>query len=105
MIFNQLVLSGTVCSGLSQKVSPTGIPHCQFLLEHSSQQIEAGLNRHVWCRINVVASGHAMQALIQKLTVGSQVSVQGFISCHQGRVGLSKLFLHASQIKLIDSGD
>jgi primosomal replication protein N len=53
----------------------------------------------------VVVSGQQSQALTQRLTVGSQVTVQGFVSCHQGRNGLNKLVLHAEQIELIDSGD
>ncbi|NIG98174.1 MAG: primosomal replication protein N [Serratia symbiotica] len=105
MTANRLVLSGTVCLVPVRKVSPSGIPHCQFMLEHRSQQREAGFSRQAWCRMPVVVSGQPSQALTQRLTVGSQVTVQGFVSCHQGRNGLSKLVLHAEQIELIDSGD
>ncbi|KNB23627.1 primosomal replication protein N, partial [Salmonella enterica] len=31
---NRLALSGTVCRAPLRKVSPSGIPHCQFVLEH-----------------------------------------------------------------------
>ncbi|MGP3153412.1 primosomal replication protein N [Serratia marcescens] len=105
MTTNRLVLSGTVCKAPVRKVSPSGIPHCQFVLEHRSQQMEAGFSRQAWCRMPVVVSGQQSQALTQRLTVGSQITVQGFVSCHQGRNGLSKLVLHAEQIELIDSGD
>ncbi|HAT5000053.1 TPA: primosomal replication protein N [Serratia marcescens] len=105
MTANRLVLSGTVCKTPVRKVSPSGIPHCQFVLEHRSQQTEAGFSRQAWCRMPVVVSGQQSQALTQRLTVGSQIAVQGFVSCHQGRNGLSKLVLHAEQIELIDSGD
>nr|WP_202637351.1 primosomal replication protein N [Serratia marcescens] len=100
-----MVLSGTVCKAPVRKVSPSGIPHCQFVLEHRSQQMEAGFSRQAWCRMPVVVSGQQSQALTQRLTVGSQITVQGFVICHQGRNGLSKLVLHAEQIELIDSGD
>jgi len=53
----------------------------------------------------VVISGQQSQALTHSLTVGSQVTVYGFVSCHQGRNGLNKLVLHAEQIDLIDTGD
>ncbi|EMF7562165.1 primosomal replication protein N [Serratia marcescens] len=105
MTANRLVLSGIVCKAPVRKVSPSGIPHCQFVLEHRSQQMEAGFSRQAWCRMPVVVSGQQSQALTQRLTVGSQITVQGFVSCHQGRNGLSKLVLHAEQIELIDSGD
>ncbi|AJR01870.1 primosomal replication protein N [Hafnia paralvei ATCC 29927] len=53
----------------------------------------------------VIVSGQAFQATTHRLTVGSMLTVQGFISSHQGRNGLTKLVLHAEQIELIDSGD
>ncbi|MGL6021342.1 MAG: primosomal replication protein N [Gibbsiella quercinecans] len=105
MTANRLVLSGTICKTPVRKVSPSGIPHCQFVLEHRSQQQEAGFSRQSWCRMPVVVSGQTSQALTQRLTVGSQITVTGFVSCHQGRNGLNKLVLHAEQIELIDSGD
>ncbi|WP_127956600.1 primosomal replication protein N [Serratia microhaemolytica] len=105
MSSNRLVLSGTVCKTPVRKVSPSGIPHCQFVLEHRSAQVEAGFNRQAWCRMPVVVSGLKLHALTLRLTVGSQLTIVGFVSCHQGRNGLNKLVLHAEQIELIDSGD
>ncbi|MEI7196080.1 primosomal replication protein N [Pectobacterium versatile] len=102
---NRLVLSGTVCKTPIRKVSPSGIPHCQFVLEHRSTQEEAGLSRQSWCRMPVIVSGLSSQAVTHSITVGTQLTVHGFISCHQGRNGLSKIVLHAEQIELIDSGD
>ncbi|HBV39865.1 MULTISPECIES: primosomal replication protein N [Erwinia] len=102
---NRLTLSGTVCKTPMRKVSPSGIPHCQFVLEHRSMQVEAGFTRQAWCRMPVIISGKAHQAITQSITVGTPVTVSGFISSHQGRNGLNKTVLHAEQIELIDSGD
>nr|WP_244987278.1 primosomal replication protein N [Winslowiella toletana] len=98
-------LSGTVCKTPVRKISPSGIPHCQFVLEHRSQQEEAGFSRQAWCRMPIILSGKTHQVITQSITVGTQLIVEGFISCHQGRNGLSKIVLHAEQIELIDSGD
>ena len=105
MTANRLRLSGTVCKTPVRKVSPSGIPHCQFVLEHRSQQEEAGFSRQAWCRLPVIISGSHHQVITQHIMVGTQLSLEGFISCHQARNGLSKLVLHAEQIELIDSGD
>lgn len=105
MTANRLVLSGTVCKAPIRKVSPSGIPHCQFVLEHRSQQQEAGFSRQAWCRMPVVVSGKQSQEITYSITVGTQLTIQGFISSHQGRNGISKMVLHAEQIELIDSGD
>ncbi|EFB72434.1 primosomal replication protein N family protein [Providencia rustigianii DSM 4541] len=53
----------------------------------------------------VIASGQALETHTHSITVGSLITVTGFISTHQGRNGVSKLVLHAEQIDLIDSGD
>lgn len=105
MTANRLVLSGTVCKTPLRKVSPSGIPHCQFVLEHRSVQEEAGFNRQAWCRMPVMISGQAHQAITHSITVGTVLTVQGFITCHQAKNGLNKVVLHAEQIELIDSGD
>jgi len=105
MAENRLMLSGTVCKTPIRKVSPSGIPHCQFVLEHRSQQQEAGFSRQAWCRMPVVVSGKQSQEITRSITVGTQLTSQGFICCHQGRNGLNKMVLHAEQIELIDSGD
>lgn len=102
---NRLMLSGVIRRAPLRKVSPSGIPHCQFVLEHRSVQEEAGFNRQAWCQMPVIVSGHENQAITHSITVGTAVTVTGFICSHQARNGLSKLVLHAEQIELIDSGD
>lgn len=78
MTNNQLVLSGVVCKTPKFSQSPAGIPHCIFVLEHRSQQVEAGLNRNSYVRMQVVASGEAIQHYAQDIQIGSQVTVYGF---------------------------
>jgi primosomal replication protein N len=68
-------------------------------------QEEAGFHRQAWCQMPVIISGSAHQAITQHITVGTQLILEGFISCHQARNGQSRMVLHAEQIELIDSGD
>lgn len=105
MTMNHLVLSGTVRREPIRKVSPSGIPHCQFVLEHSSIQEEAGFTRQSLCRVPVVASGQQLHILTQSITVGSNIKVIGFLSNHKSQNGIPKLVLHAKQIEFINSGD
>ncbi|XKM13269.1 primosomal replication protein N [Orbaceae bacterium ac157xtp] len=97
---NRLVLSGSIIKTPIRKVSPNGIPHCQFLLEHRSQQIEAGLSRQSWCIMPVVVS--RQNDLVHSIKKGSNLQVSGFLNTHTKRNGISQLVLHASEIKLID---
>ncbi len=105
MTVNQLVLAGLVRNTPMRKTSPSGIPHCQFVLEHHSQQQEAGFSRKTWLHMPVIISGPLLHTVTQNITAGSQLTIRGFISCHQGRNGLNKLVLHAEQIELMNSGD
>ncbi|MDT9587281.1 MAG: primosomal replication protein N [Candidatus Arsenophonus melophagi] len=102
---NQLVLSGKICNVPIRTVSPAGIPHCKFVMEHFSQKKEANFNRKVWCRITTIASGQQLQKFTSNITVGSWITVIGFISSHQGLNGLNQLVLHAEKITLIDFGE
>ncbi|OCG18718.1 primosomal replication protein N [Gilliamella sp. App2-1] len=95
---NRLMLSGIVKKTPIRKISPSGISHCQFYLEHVSEQIEAELTRQAWCIMPVIASGHHELSYIKK---GSKVSVSGFISTHTKRNKTSQLVLHADQVKLL----
>ncbi|WP_416380640.1 MULTISPECIES: primosomal replication protein N [unclassified Gilliamella] len=95
---NRLVLSGIVKKTPMQKVSPSGISHCQFYLEHVSKQIEAELTRQAWCIVPVIVSGQQELSYIKK---GSKVLVSGFISTHTKRNKTSQLVLHADQVKLL----
>ncbi|MCX8649083.1 primosomal replication protein N [Gilliamella sp. B2776] len=95
---NRLVLSGIVKKTPMRKVSPSGISHCQFYLEHVSKQIEAELTRQAWCIVPVIVSGQQELSYIKK---GSKVLVSGFISTHTKRNKTSQLVLHADQVKLL----
>ena len=96
---NRLVLSGLVTKTPIKKMSPSGISHCQFYLEHVSEQIEAGLSRQAWCIMPVIVSGQ--QELSYSIKKGSKVLVSGFISTHTKRDKTSQIVLHADQIELL----
>ena len=102
MTDNWLVLSGVISRTPQQTISPVGIPHSHFYLDHESEQIEANMPRRAWCRIQVVASGDELQAQTASLTMAMQVRVGGFISQHKTTNGVSKLVLHAKSIEQIN---
>ncbi|WP_440054295.1 primosomal replication protein N [Pseudoalteromonas sp. T1lg65] len=99
---NQYVLSGMICKTPKMSQSPAGIPHCIFVLEHKSMQLEADLTRNAYVRIQVVASGEQFRTQTEHLYVGQAVQVRGFINRHESRNGLSQLVLHAQHIERIN---
>lgn len=101
-IDNCLILSGNVASGVKQSLSPAGIAHYRFYLEHRSSRIEANLQRQVWCKIQVVLAGNQFSFIAQQIMVGAKVKVAGFLHTHRGYNDIDQLVLHAEQIEFID---
>lgn len=97
MTVNRLILSGTVRKIPLSKISPSGISHCKFLLEHCSVQIEAGFSRYAWCIVPVVVSYKNLEN-INNIRSGSKLTVHGFINSNKERNGLIKIVLHAEKI-------
>ena len=101
-INNRFSLIGTVCQLAKQNKSPNGIVHCQFWLEHRSEQVESGLSRQAWLKMLIQISGNQLIEKTQSITVGSKILVVGFITSHKTQSGLCQLVLHAEQIEFID---
>lgn len=76
---NQVTLSGEVIGKDILRTTPAGIPLIEFRLRHSSQQMEAGMQREVQCEIAMMALGEAAQAL-ENVSNGQRIAVQGFLS-------------------------
>lgn len=93
------MLEGHVSRAPKTLTGINGVPHSYFLLEHRSTQQEAGHNRLVYCKIQVVLSGEANQPLLRYLDQGNSITVGGFLAWQQGRNGQSRLVLHADTIE------
>lgn len=104
-MINRLVLECVVVKPIQSKTSPSGIPHATFLVEHRSNQFEAGLKRQAWCKMSVVASGLPLQPIAKQLVIGSKIKITGFISQHESKNGLSRLVLHAEKIDFLTHGE
>jgi primosomal replication protein N len=96
---NRLEIGGIVGNSPETRYSPAGIPITRFTLKHPSQRSEAGLTRQVLCNIGVIASGEALQALVQQLQTGDGIRVSGFLARANNRQGENRLILHAEQIE------
>jgi|TARA_B110000902_G_scaffold79863_1_gene94985 primosomal replication protein N len=94
-------LVGEVVKTPKISTSPAGIVHCQFSMDHKSIQVEAGMNRQAFVRIQVVLTGQLSQNLTRDLIAGCKIKVTGFINRHETRNGNSLLVLHAQDIELI----
>lgn len=87
------MLSGVVISLEPIRYTPAGIPLLSFLLQHASEQTEAGLKRKVECEVNAVALGDLANSNIQ---LGSSVKVKGFLAKRSAKS--TQLVLHIEQL-------
>ena len=77
------------------RYTPAGIPLLSFVLQHASEQIEAGLKRKVECEVNAVALGDLASSHIQ---LGSSVKVKGFLAKRSAKS--TQLVLHIEQLQI-----
>lgn len=102
---NRLALSGTVCRAPFERSV-----HQEFRIASSCLSIVLCKRKPAFtgrrgAKCPLLLADTKTEAITHSITVGSRITVQGFISCHKAKNGLSKMVLHAEQIELIDSGD
>jgi primosomal replication protein N len=93
---NKLLLSGTVVGLEPIRYTPAGLALLSFVLQHASEQVEAGLKRKVECEVNAVAIGDLAK---QNITLGAQLKVQGFLAKRSAKS--TQLIMHITNIEPI----
>ena len=89
------MISGVVLSIEPIRYTPAGIALLSFVLQHASEQIEAGLKRKVECEVNAVAMGNLANHPIQQ---GSLIKVKGFLAKRSAKS--NHLVLHVEQLQI-----
>jgi len=69
-----------------------------FVINHVSENIEAGLKRKVECEINAVAMGDLAKTNIQ---AGANINVSGFLAKRSAKS--TQLVLHILKIEVIEN--
>jgi primosomal replication protein N len=90
---NEVVIDGRLMQRGMLRYTPAGTPAIDFVLEHSSMQIEAGSERRAECRITAVALGDTA-IKVKALQANRTVRITGFLA-RRGR-DEQQLVLHAT---------
>ena len=96
---NTLSITGTLVEPPQQRTTPAGIPITRFVLQHRSEQREAGQRRQVECRLRVVAAGSPLAERCAGLHQGEAVQVHGFLARAGYRAPELKTELHALAVE------
>ncbi|RIY36468.1 primosomal replication protein N [Psittacicella gerlachiana] len=100
---NEITIDGTICVEPQKIISPSGIPHRQWTMQHQSERFEeVGLRRKVWLRLAVLVSGQELVNETDSYTIGTNVRCTGFISAHKSRKGDTQLILHAQKVEIVE---
>ena len=84
------------------RFTPAGVPIFDFVVGHSSMQMEAGSQRKVRCEVEATAIGE-LATSIGALKLNQPVRISGFLS--QSGIGNRKLALHVQKVEALRNGD
>jgi primosomal replication protein N len=97
---NKLVLSGVVVGLQPIRYTPAGIPLLSFVLQHASEQTEAGLKRKVECEVQAVALGDLADMFKKhNIQIGDNIKAKGFLAKRSAKS--TQLVLHIEQLEKI----
>ena len=95
---NRLALDARIATRDALRHTPAGLAAIDAVLEHRSEQPEAGGRRQVSCEIAAVAFGGVAES-IARLPIGSAVRCEGFVA-RRWRTGVT-LALHIDRVELL----
>lgn len=78
------------------RYTPAGIPILNVVLQHASEQIEAGMKRKVMCEIKAVVFG---DLALRELETGQQIHATGFLV--KQSLKSTQLVMHINHIENI----
>ena len=93
---NKLVLSGTVTAIDALRYTPAGLPLLCFVIQHASENIEAGLKRKVECEVQAILLGELANTHIP---LNSAIKAAGFLAKRSAKS--TQLVMHIQKIELI----
>jgi len=91
---NQLNLSGTITKIYDVIQTPAGVLVSRFVLEHSSKQTEAEIDRIVQCRLYCVQ----IAVRLDEQLVGKKVNIAGFLNMNAKK----QLVFHVNKLQILD---
>jgi len=92
---NNWVLTAQLVQIAVTRYNPQGLPVCEFELEYSGQQIEAGVDRTVRCKVSALSMGVVTEQ-IRKLPLGQSARWEGFLA--QRSMKSSGLRFHVTSV-------
>lgn len=101
---NHVELTGWLVEAAGLRHSPAGVPIARGLIEHESQQTEAGASRPIRFRVGVSAAGTPLAEQLNELPAGSPVRVSGYMRrSRQRRPDTDPIIISVSRLERMTS--
>ncbi len=97
---NKIRLEGVLAEIQPLRHTPSGLPVLEAVIEHQSEQVEAGQSRRVECSVQILALGHTAQAL-SRVPAGGKLAANGFLAARSLR-RRHDLVLHIEEFELLN---
>ncbi len=82
------------------RYTPAGIPLLSIVLQHASEQTEAGLKRKVECEVNAVVLGNLTGEIAKSnIQIGDTIKAKGFLAKRSAKS--TQLVFHIEKLELI----
>lgn len=76
---NRVELTGWLVEAAELRHSPAGVPIARGLIEHESQQSEAGADRPIRFRVGLSAAGSPLAEQLRALPTGTPARFSGYL--------------------------
>ena len=96
---NRIELTGILIERKALRFTPAAVPVTECVIEHESEQIEAGNPRRVACEIQAIGLGDTARWL-QAATPGVKVGLTGFLAAKSQTN--KQLRLHITKIEFVE---
>jgi primosomal replication protein N len=93
---NNLSITATLVSVSALRYTPAGVPVIELVLEHTSEQVEAGHTRQVRCTLAAIAAGE-QATWLKNASLGECHTFEGFLAARTKQAKQPVLHVTASR--------
>jgi len=97
---NRVWITGVLAERQPLRYTPAGIPVTELVIQHQSEQVEAGVSRKIECEVRAVALGLIAEKL-SKVGTETRLSAAGFLAAKSLK-RRQDLVLHIEEFELLN---
>ena len=97
---NRVWITGVLAEHQPLRYTPAGIPVIELVIQHQSEQVEAGVSRKIECEVRAVALGSVAEKL-SRVGAETELTAAGFLAAKSLK-HRQYLVLHIEEFELLN---